>query len=353
MSRATSLSLPLPLRPIRSVLRLGRLVPPGVATSASRFCPVNSDGEHIAPEMLAAGSATRLLPGGGMGGANAAKARRNLEVNAGISAEKTPPLAVVEDLLIEPGSSGAPVPATRYRAEVTSTGLVVFFHGGGFALGSRATHDAYGRRLALDTGADVLSVEYRLAPEHPFPAALDDAIAAWRFAVAMAPQWGVATDRLVVAGDSAGGNLATVLAHHLRSEAVTPCLQLLIYPVTDMTRTGGSREEFATGHFLTAERIEWFAQCYIPAGVERGDPRISPLFAADLTGMPPAHVVVAGFDPLRDEGIAYNDELGAAGVATTLQRESGLIHGFANMLGFSPTARQAVSRMHEAVRRVL
>ncbi|MGX7694259.1 alpha/beta hydrolase [Gordonia polyisoprenivorans] len=351
MSRATTLTIPLPFRAVRSVMRLGGHLPPGLLGVASRICPVNSDGEHIAPEMLAAGVATRLMPGGDMSGATVERARHNLEVNSAISAERTPPLAVVEDLVID--GPGGDLPATRYRAEVSSTGLVLFFHGGGFSLGSRATHDAYCRRLALDTGVDVLSVEYRLAPEYPFPAAVDDALAAWRFAVSAAPRWGVDTDRLIVAGDSAGGNLAAVLSQLVRGEEVTPRLQLLLYPVTDMTRSGGSREEFATGYFLTAERIEWFTERYVPAGAPRSDPRISPLLAHDLTGLPPAHVVVAGFDPLRDEGIAYADALSGAGVRTSLQRESGMIHGFVNMLGFSPAARQAVSGMHDVVRGVL
>lgn len=308
---------------------------------------MNSDGEHISPEMLLAGVATGVMPGGDMGGSTIERARRTLELNSAVTAEKTPELAVVEDLAFD--GPGGVVSATRYRANVTSTGLVLFFHGGGFALGSRASHDAYCRRLALDTGADVLSVEYRLAPEYPFPAGVDDALAAWRFAVQSTSRWGVATDRIIVAGDSAGGNLAAVLSQQVRGEDVTPALQVLLYPVTDMTRTGGSRVEFATGHFLTAERMDWFTETYLPAGIDRTDPRVSPLLAEDLSGLPPAHVVVAGFDPLRDEGIAYADALASAGVPTTLQRESGLIHGFINMAGFSPAARQALSHIHSAV----
>ncbi|MFT4127666.1 MAG: alpha/beta hydrolase [Gordonia sp. (in: high G+C Gram-positive bacteria)] len=352
MSRATTKSLPLPLRPVRGMMRaLGR-VPAGLPDGVSRFCPVNADGEHIAPEMSLAGHAMAVLPGGEMNLATSVpRARKMLEVNSMMIAEKTPPLAVVEDLVI--GSPSGEIPATRYRAEVVTTGLIVYFHGGGFALGSRVSHDAYVARLAIDTGADVLSVDYRLAPEHVFPAAVDDALAAWRFAVAHAPRWGVRTDRLVVAGDSAGANLATVVAQLVRGESVTPALQLLIYPVTDVLASGGSLDEFATGHFLTRERVREFIDAYVPDGVDRADPRISPLRATDLAGQPPAHVVVAGFDPLRDQGIAYADALSAAGVSVTVQREGGLIHGFVNMVGFSPSAGQAVSRMHAVVTKVL
>ncbi|MGW5520696.1 alpha/beta hydrolase [Gordonia sp. NPDC003950] len=347
MSRATTSTLPLPLRPVRAALsRIGH-IPAVVPGTLARFCPVNADGEHIAPDMLATAVVMGLIPGGDLGGVTPEHARRNLVVNAGVGGEKTPALAVVEDLAID--SPDGPIPATRYRAEVTTTGLIVFFHGGGFVLGSPATHDGYCRRLAIDTGADVLSVDYRLAPEHPFPAAVDDALVAWRFAVAKAAEWGVPADRLVVAGDSAGGNLAAVVSQQVRGEDVTPRLQVLLYPITDHTREGGSREEFATGYLLTKARIDWFDENYVPADADRTDPRLSPLLATDLSGLPPAHVVVAGFDPLRDEGIAYADALVAAGVSVSLERDGGLIHGFANMTGYSPSARQAVSRIHETI----
>ncbi|MGW0037404.1 alpha/beta hydrolase [Gordonia sp. NPDC003376] len=347
MTKATQSTLPLPLRPARAVVRLTGKLPAGLASAVSRWCPVNGDGEHLAPEAWLACVSTALMPGGDMSGATVPKARRNLEVNTALVAEKTPELSVVEDLLID-GPEG-PIGATRYRAETTSIGLVLFFHGGGFALGSRASHDSYARRLALDTGVDVLSVEYRLAPEHPFPAGVDDALAAWRFAVGAAPRWGLDPRRIVVAGDSAGGNLAAVVSQQVRGEDITPVLQLLIYPMTDLDRKGGSRDEFATGHFLTAERIDWFTDHYVPADIDHTDPRLSPLFAADLSGLPRAHVVVAGFDPLRDEGLDYAAALERAGVPTTLQREGGLIHGFVNMVATGPTPRRAVSRMHQAV----
>lgn len=347
VSRASDPILPPYLCPVRALLRAIGRVPAGVFDHAARWCRVNSDGEHISPEMAFTGVLARVVPTIGLGGSTPARARRLLDLETAVIAEQLPTLAVEEDLLIP--TPGGAIPATRYRAATGSAGLVVFFHGGGFVLGSRASHDALVRRLAIDTGADVLSVDYRLAPEHPFPAAVDDAVAAWRFAVDSAPGWGIDTDRIVVAGDSAGGNLSAGLAQQLRGESVTPCLQLLIYPITDLTATTSSRRAFSTGYFLTGERIAQFVDQYVPTAADRTDPRASPLLADDLLGLPRAHVVVAGFDPLRDEGIAYADALAAVGVPVTLQREGGMIHAFANLSAFSPGARRAVDRMSDAV----
>ncbi|MGV9825029.1 alpha/beta hydrolase [Gordonia sp. NPDC003429] len=347
MSRATSSTLPLPLRPMRSVLLGTGRIPAPVFDAVSRWCPVNADGEHVSPELAAIGVVTRLLPAVGLGDDDVDQSRAGMEIGAALTTEKPVALAVEEDLEFD--GPGGPVPATRYRFGVDTTGVILFFHGGGFTLGSRSSHDGMARRLAVDTGADVVSVQYRLAPENPFPAALDDALAAWRGVVAAAPGWGVGSDRLVVAGDSAGGNLAAVLAQQVRGQPVTPALQVLIYPMTDMSREHPSMHEFAIGYLLTRERIESFNDSYVPNLGQRADPRVSPLRAEDFSGLPPAIVVVAGFDPLRDEGIAYADALTAAGVPVTLQRAGSLIHGFANLTGISPISSQAVSRYTAAI----
>lgn len=323
-------------------------IPSVVLQFLGQWSRVNSDGDRLAPEMALTGLIADKVPSFALGGDKpVAQARADVTENAAALAEKLPAMAVEEDLVID--GPGGPIPATRYRARVDSVGVVVFFHGGGFVVGDRVSHDNLVRRLALSTGADILSVDYRLAPEHPFPAAVDDAIVAWRFAVDKAPLWGVPTDHIAVAGDSAGGNLAAVISQQVREDEVTPCLQMLIYPAVDSTTKRGSHREFAEGLYLTDAQIEWFFDTYLPDRAHRADPRASPLLADDLSGVAPAYVIVAGFDPLRDEGIAYADRLKQAGVAVTLDRAGSLIHAFANMTLISPDARAAVDRIGAAL----
>lgn len=331
----------------RALFRGAGAIPPTVLKAAARRGRVNADGDRLAPEMALTGWVADTLPAFQLAGKHVDKARADLRENAGAMAEDLAPMAVEEDLIIE--APHGLIPATRYRAQIYSVGVVVFFHGGGFVQGDRVTHDNLVRRLAISTGADILSVDYRLAPEHRFPAAVDDALAAWRFAVDAAPAWGVPTDRIALAGDSAGGNLSAVIAQQVRGEAVTPCLQMLIYPATDLVSKRASRHEFATGLFLTDEHMDWFLDHYVPDEAQRSDPRVSPLLADDLSGLAPAYVIVAGFDPLRDEGIAYAEALHAAGVDVTLDRAGTLIHGFANMTLISPDARAAVDRIGAAL----
>lgn len=331
----------------RALMRGVGRIPPTLLQIIGQRRRVNADGDRLAPEMALTGLIAHKMPAFALGGKPVAQARADVTENAATLAERLPAMAVEEDLVID-GPAGA-IPATRYRAQVDSAGLVVFFHGGGFVVGDRASHDNLVRRLALSTGADILSVDYRLAPEHRFPAAVDDAVAAWRFAVDKAPHWGVSTDRLAVAGDSAGGNLAAVVSQQVRDDAVTPCLQMLIYPMVDSTTKRASRREFAERHYLTDEQIDWYLDTYVPDEAHRADPRVSPLLADDLAGLAPAYVIVAGFDPLRDEGIAYADRLKQAGVPVTLDRAGSLIHAFANMTLISPDARAAVDRIGAAL----
>ncbi|MDA3645835.1 alpha/beta hydrolase [Saccharopolyspora indica] len=243
-----------------------------------------------------------------------------------------------------PTENGA-LPARLYRPrELTGTSpLLVFFHGGGWVIGDLDSYDDVCRFLAKHAGIRVLSVGYRLAPEFPFPAALDDSIAAYRYAVDNAAELGTSRDSIAVGGDSAGGNLATSVAlHAARSELADPVFQLLIYPAADGTTRRRSRELFGTGFLLTDADMTWFIDHYQPDEELRADPRLSVLLAEDLSGLPPAYVATAGFDPLRDEGEAYAQRLADSGVPVISRRFEDLIHGFAN-------ARQVAPRFQEAM----
>lgn len=230
--------------------------------------------------------------------------------------------------------------------------MLVFFHGGGFVLGDLDSHDGVCRSLCVHAGVDVLAVDYRLAPEHPFPAAHDDAVAAFAWAQANAADLGSDPTRIAVAGDSAGGNLAAGVAlSTARSLAPPPIAQLLIYPITDWTIKHPSHGLFGEGFLLTSDLMDWFGEQYGgPNPPDPADPRISPLRAEDLSGLAPAVVVTAGFDPLRDEGEAYGEALRSAGVEVLIRRFPNLIHGFANMSGVSKAAATAVIEMGGALR---
>jgi acetyl esterase len=208
--------------------------------------------------------------------------------------------------------------------------LLVYYHGGGWVEGSAATHEPSCRLLAHLAGVRVLSVDYRLAPEHPFPAAADDALAAYLDARAQAAELGAAPARVAVGGDSAGGNLAAVVALDLRGDAAAPAFQLLIYPGLDMSRTQPSRLRFGEGFVLTEENMTWYEDQYVPDHSRRADPRVSPLLAPDLAGLPPAYIATALADPLRDEGEAYAERMRAAGVTVALHRHP-QVHGFFNL----------------------
>jgi acetyl esterase len=240
----------------------------------------------------------------------------------------------------------------RHYAPSSDPGLplLVYFHGGGFVTGDLETHDAPCRLLCEHGKMHVVSVEYRLAPEHPFPAATDDAVAAFEWVRTHAADFGADPARVGVGGDSAGGNLAAVVCQERkRQEAPQPSFQLLIYPVTDQVGRAPSRELFSEGFFLTAADIDWFQNLYFGERRELArDPRASPLLEQNLRGLAPAVVVTAGFDPLRDEGDAYARSLFASGVKTTHLRYPGFIHGFVNMGSVSPAAKDAVIEVARA-----
>ncbi|WP_091456977.1 alpha/beta hydrolase [Actinokineospora iranica] len=245
------------------------------------------------------------------------------------------------------------IPARFYTpAEVGEDApLLVFYHGGGWVLGTLDSHDNTCRFLAKHAKVKVLSVDYRLAPEHPFPAAAEDAYSAFRYAVAHAPELGVNPDLIAVGGDSAGGNLAAVTAYQaVRAGGPRPAFQLLFYPGTDATARRRSRDLFADGFFLTSENIDWFTNHYCPDTERRADPLFSVLRADDLTGMPPAYIATGGFDPLRDEGEEFAHKLAAAGVPVALSRHPDLIHGYVNFIGIGTRFREATAEAAGALR---
>jgi acetyl esterase len=247
-----------------------------------------------------------------------------------------------------PGGSGE-LGARLYRPEGTGPWpTVLYLHGGGFVVGDLDTHDQVCRRLCRDAEAVVVSVDYRLAPEHPFPAAVEDALAAGRWVAAHLAELG-GDDRMGVAGDSAGGNLSAVVAQELGGGLTA---QLLVYPAVDVFGDHGSREENASGYLLEHETMLWFFTHYAgTAELGAQDPRHSPLHG-DLRGVAPAVVVTAGYDPLRDEGTAYAEALRAAGVETRVLHYDDLIHGFFDM-AFSPAAEQAIAETVAAFRELL
>lgn len=232
--------------------------------------------------------------------------------------------------------------------------VLLYFHGGGWVIGNRDTHDDQARALCARGGALVVSVDYRLAPEHPFPAALDDARAATAWVVDHAEELGGDPQRVAVAGDSAGANLAAAVCLAAR-DAGGPrlALQVLIYPVVDATLAQPSVAELALGYGLTLSTMRWFVDQYLPDPSARLDPLASPLAAPDLSGLPPAVVVTAGYDLLRDQGDAYAARLRAAGGEVVLRRHPGLVHGFLGMAPQVDAAAAAVDLLCADVRRAL
>jgi acetyl esterase len=266
-----------------------------------------------------------------------------------------PEMASTEDRVITVGG-GIELPVRIYRP-VEATGpqpVVVFFHGGGWVIGNIESHDNTVRALAHQTGAVCVSVDYRLAPEHRFPAAAEDCYGATVWVAEHADELGVDRHRIAVAGDSAGGNLAAVVALMARDRAhPTVAFQALIYPCTDMNPDSWpSMRDNAEGMFLTTESMRWFYGHYA-ADEHRTDPYASPYHAPDLSGLPPAIVITAEYDPLRDEGEAYAQRLAEAGVPVDCRRYDGMIHGFFGMTAMIDRAKDAQADVALAIRTAL
>lgn len=234
---------------------------------------------------------------------------------------------------------GGPIPLRIYHPSKTTDPLpvVVFFHGGGWVLSNIDGHDSLARRLAQRSGCIVVSVEYRLAPEHPFPAPHDDCWAATQWVAEHAPELGGDATRLAVAGDSAGGNLAAGVALRARDEGLPLAFQLLIYPCLDTDFTRPSMIDNGEGYFLRRTDMEWFWDQFVPSE-HRSNPYAVPMRATSVEGLAPAFIQVAEFDPLRDEGFEWGERLTAAGVPTTVTHYDGQIHGFAARWDQIPSA---------------
>lgn len=262
-----------------------------------------------------------------------------------------PPIAEAEDLAA-PGRAG-PIPLRIYRPTAAPGPLpgFVFFHGGGFVLGNLSTHDVLCRILANASGSAVVAVDYRLAPEHPFPAALEDALDAVRWIEGNAAALRIRRGPLVIGGDSAGGNLAAVAALTARDGGLPPiALQVLVYPVLDLTLGHASQALDAEGLPLSGPAMRWFRDHYLGAAGDPQDWRASPLRASSLAGAAPCYLITAGADPLRDEGLAYAAQLAQEGVALTHCHFPGQMHGMLTAGIGTPTARQALAGIGAAVR---
>jgi acetyl esterase len=250
------------------------------------------------------------------------------------------PLALRAYTPVAPGR--APLPA------------IVYFHGGGFVMGDLDTHDALCRTLANESGCRVFSVNYRLAPEFPFPAAVDDCFAAVKWVEDNATELEIDPNDIAVAGDSAGGNLAAAMCLLAKANKDSPhiAFQMLFYPSIALTRDLLTRP-FGTGYRLDDRAIQWFYSHYMPAGADAMDERLSPIAGKAVSGLPPAYILTAGFDPLRDEAIAYAAKLKAAGVSVTHVDYPTMIHGFLTMQGWLPLAGQAIAAAGQAVKDAL
>jgi acetyl esterase len=317
--------------------------------------PPTIDGQTLASDIQALIWLAELSESNSfLAGMNIEAARASARREAEVTDNRPPiPMAAVKAVEI-PGPDG-PIPGRLYTPGNLPAGapapLLLYFHGGGWVIGDLDTHDGVCRFLAASAGTTVLAVDYRLSPEHPFPAPVEDAWAAFAWAVANAGALGIDPARVAVGGDSAGGNLSAVVSLLARAGGgAMPAMQLLIYPPTDSAGDLPSRKLFSEGFLLTKGDMDAFEGYYLPPGSDPTDPRVSILLAPDLRGLPPAYVATAGFDPLRDEGEAYALRMREAGVAVALRRHPGLIHSFANLTAVSRTSRGAMLEAAGALR---
>jgi acetyl esterase len=297
--------------------------------------PIHPKAEYLLKKMAEMG----MKPLSGMSPEEA----RQMIVSSMREAGPPRPVASVADRMI-PGPAGDLMIRVYSPHGRGPFPLLIFFHGGGFVLGDINTHDPICRELCDGAGCVVMSVEYRLAPENKFPAATDDALAATRWAAEHASYMDAYSERMAVAGDSAGGTLSAVTALRIRDQGGPYiCGQLLIYPATDFYKPGTPSLRENSGYFITIEDMEWFMGHYLNDESEADNPYAFPMRAEDLSNLPPALVITGECDPLRDEGEMYAARLKSAGVPVTLTRYEGMIHGFLNFVGVLDQSREAIS----------
>jgi acetyl esterase/lipase len=280
--------------------------------------------------------------------------RQQLRVMVSLMDEPAPALPRIEDVRI-PGPAGE-IPARVYSASAAAAPqpAIVYFHGGGWVQGDLETHHGLCARLAKHAGVLVVAVDYRLAPENKFPAAVEDCLAAYRWVRAKGRDVGADTARVAVAGDSAGGNLSAVVSQLAASGgSPVPTCQVLIYPAVDFSLDTDSHREMVDGHVIPRERVLWYMDQYLRNEADKTDLRAAPLRAASLKGQPPAMIVTAGFDPLRDEGRAYGDRLREAGVDVVYREYPGQIHAFVSLTKAIPQGMACTLEIAEYLRRRL
>lgn len=346
------------------LVRLLARLPDALKVRLSGEPPVRVDGQRLDPMLQLLRTARRRRNPHGLAGPTLEAARRRFEREMLVHGGPKTHVWTVRDIMVD-GADGL-LPARHYappnwggEASREEDGdvakpLLVYFHGGGFALGSLETHDEFCRILCASGEIHVVSVAYRLAPEHPYPAALEDARAALRWARAHASEVGADVERIAVGGDDAGANLAAVVSQLEATAGTPPAAQLLVYPVVDAASAHESNALFGDGFFLDARDREAFTAWYLDGGGhDRVDPRVSPLRARSLDGLPPALVVTVGYDILRDEGREYSTRLLDAGTRVMTLHYPSLVHGFVNMTGVSPAAHDATVHVAAGFRMLL
>ncbi len=345
-----------PVRPPNSVLSVVRYafrLPPKALYAFAGGAARSDEGAVLDPAVAALLALSDKLRMPSFVQMTPAQARQRLRDDTALVKPRSEPMADVEDRSI-PGPAGQ-LRIRIYRpSRSANLPVVMYLHGGGFVVGDLESHDAICRRIARGASAIVVAVDYRLAPENPYPAAVDDAEAAFIWITENVESLGGDPERVAVAGDSAGANLATATCRRLRDVGRRlPKAQILAYPATDLTRSHTSIKTFASGYYLDRPTLDWFMDHYIADDEQLTEPDASPLFSDDLTYLPATSLVTAGFDPLRDEGAAYARALRDSGVDVRYRCEDSMVHGFMNMAGLAPTCDAALERVVRDVRELI